>query len=251
MNGLKKLLRSWFLAFLLPKPIVGIFYLPRYIRQWRHYRRIDKLMSVKFSDSYPCLTDWVSDTPFDAHYFYQGAWLGREVARVQPTRHVDIGSSVMSVAVLSGFVDTVFVDYRPLKANLNGLSSVASDILQLPFKPGSLLSLSCLHVIEHIGLGRYGDPTDPEGSLKAAAELESVLSTGGFLYLSLPVGRARVCFNAHRVHAPGQVTAMFARLKLISFSYVDDQGRFMADASMHDAEDLDYGCGMFVFQKSV
>jgi len=249
MNVLKSLLRSWLLAFLLPRPIVGIFYLPRYIRQWLHYRRIDKSMPVKFCDSYPCLTDWVSDTPFDAHYFYQGAWLGREVAKVKPGQHVDIGSSVMSIAVLSGFVDTVFVDYRPLKANLEGLNSVASDILHLPFKPDSVRSLSCLHVIEHIGLGRYGDPIDPEGSLKAAAELESVLCPGGLLYLSLPIGRARVCFNAHRVHAPEQVLGMFAGLKLISFCYVDDQGKFIANASMHTAEAFSYGCGMFVFQK--
>jgi len=249
MNNLKNLLRSWVLAFLLPRPIVGVFYLPRYIRQWLHYRSIDKSMPVLFRDSYPCLTDAVLDTPFDAHYFYQGAWLARELVRVRPDLHVDVGSSVMSIASVSGFVDTVFVDYRPLRANLPGLHSVASDILHLPFKPGSLHSLSCLHVIEHIGLGRYGDPVDPDGSCKAAAELTSLLAPGGGLYLSLPVGRSRVCFNAHRVHAASQVDAMFAGLELVSFSYVDDQGCFFTDASVRDADGFEYGCGMFVFKK--
>lgn len=249
MNGLKTFLRSWLLAFLLPKLFVGIFYLPRYLKEWIQYAGVEKSMSVKLKDSYPCLTDWVSHTPFDAHYFYQGAWLSREVAKVKPLQHVDIGSSVMSIASLSGFVATVFVDYRPLKVNLNGLSSVASDILQLPFRPGSVHSLSCLHVIEHIGLGRYGDSIDPEGSRKAAKELASLLSPGGKLYLSLPVGRARVCFNAHRVHAPKQVLMMFPDLQLCSFSYVDDHGSFAADVSEDMAETLHYGCGMFVFQK--
>ena len=250
MNVLKIFLRSWLLAFLLPKPFVGVFYLPRYIKEWKQYACLEKTMSVKLKDSYPCLTDWVSHTPFDAHYFYQGGWLAREVAKTKPLQHVDIGSSVMSIASLSGFVKTTFVDYRPLKANLEGLSSVASDILQLPFRPGSIDSLSCLHVIEHIGLGRYGDPIDPEGSKKAAKELASLLSPGGRLYLSLPVGKSRICFNAHRVHSPEQVLAMFSDLQMLSFSCVDDSGVFADDISEHKANNYNYGCGMFVFQKS-
>ncbi len=249
MSELRSFFRRWLLAFLLPRPLIGIFYIPRYMKSWRNYSSVEESMPVRLRDSHPCLTDWVSETPFDAHYFYQGAWLGREVANVKPSLHIDIGSSVMSIAVLSGFVETVFVDYRPLKANINGLSSVASDILHLPFKVASIRSLSCLHVIEHIGLGRYGDPVDPEGSRKAASELKSLLSPGGKLYISLPVGKAKVCFNAHRVHSPEQVMNMFSGLKLISFCCVDDYGNFVADAPTSIAENFDYGCGMFVFQK--
>lgn len=249
MNRLKTLLRSWLLAFLLPRPIIGIFYLPRYIADWRRYRRLEASMTVDFADSYPCLTDRVAHTPFDPHYFYQGAWLAREVRNAAPGQHVDVGSSVMSIAVLSGFVDTVFVDYRPLKANLDGLVSVAGDILRLPLRPGSLESLSCLHVIEHIGLGRYGDPIDVDGSKKAAAELASLLAPGGRLYLSLPVGRARVCFNAHRVHSPEQVVAMFPDLQLLSFSCVDDAGRFHNAVDSGRIVTEEYACGMFVFGK--
>jgi len=249
MSRIKTLLRSWLLAFLLPRPIVGIFYLPRYFSDWRRYRSQEKKVSVGFADSYPCLTDRVASTPFDAHYFYQGAWLAREVRSVAPARHVDIGSSVMSIAVLSGFVDTVFVDYRPLKTNLGGLTSLAGDILQLPLRPGSLESLSCLHVIEHIGLGRYGDPIDVEGSNKAAVELASLLAPGGRLFLSLPVGRPRVCFNAHRVHSLEQVVAMFPDLQMLSFACVDDVGTFADGVSESRVHNLDYGCGMFVFRK--
>jgi SAM-dependent methyltransferase len=104
-------------------------------------------------------------------------------------------------------------------------------------------------VIEHIGLGRYGDPLDPKGSIKAAAELQRVLRPGGKLYLSLPIGRERVCFNAHRVHAPSTVLGMFAQMKLMEFSLVDDEAQYIEHASLKNADKLEYGCGLFIFKK--
>jgi hypothetical protein len=177
--------------------------------------------------------------------FYQGAWLARKVAAARPLRHVDIGSSVMNMGVLSAFADTTFVDYRPLKAALRGLDCIAGDILNLPFANESVGSLSCLHVIEHIGLGRYGDSLDPQGSIKAALELQRVTGRGGALLLSLPVGRERVCFNAHRVHSPLTVPKM----RLVEFSYVDDNGQFHEARSPAAAAQLEYDCGMYYFEK--
>ncbi len=249
MRKIRLLARHWLLALLYPRPIVGILYLPRFINHWRRYASSAQGQSMPFSDMQPCLGDWSTHTPFDAHYFYQGAWLSRRLAEAKPARHVDVGSSVLTMSVLSATVDTIFVDYRPLKASLPGLASVAGNILNLPFPSGSIDSLSCLHVIEHIGLGRYGDPIDPTGSVKAAAELQRILKPGGKLYLSLPIGRERICFNAHRVHSPNSVLGMFSSLKLISFSVVDDLGAFIENSTTSSAEKLEYGCGMFVFER--
>lgn len=251
MRKLRLLARHWLLALLYPRPIVGLLYLPRFISHWRRYASTAHGQPMPFSDMQPCLGDWSTHTPFDAHYFYQGAWLSRMLAESKPARHIDIGSSVLTMSVLSATVDTIFVDYRPLKANLPGLDSVAGNILHLPFPSESAESLSCLHVIEHIGLGRYGDPIDPMGSVKAAIELQRILKPGGKLYLSLPVGRERVCFNAHRVHSPNSVLDMFSGLKLLSFSVVDDQGFFTENSMMSSAEKLEYGCGMFVFEREI
>jgi len=200
-------------------------------------------------DLYPCLLDGTVSTPFDGHYFYQGAWLSRLIAKEKPELHVDVGSSVMMVSVLSGMVKTIFVDYRSLQAGLVNLLSIGANITCLPFQSMSIDSLSCQHVIEHIGLGRYGDPINYEGSVQAAQELQRVLKPGGLLYLSLPVGRERVCFNAHRVHAPDSVTGMFKHMKLIEFSYVDDKGFFYEKKSLDDASTNEYACGMYVFEK--
>lgn len=246
MKRIRQFLRGWARALLLPRPLIGLFYLPRYVVHWVRYARIEQLHLL---DSQPCLGDWTTHTPFDAHYFYQGAWLARRLAQSKPGQHVDIGSSVMTISVLSAQVDITFVDYRPLKACLPGLIPVAGNILNLAYQDNSVHSLSCLHVIEHIGLGRYGDPINPQGTSQAAAELQRIVSSGGRLFLSLPIGRERVSFNAHRVHAPATVLAMFSQMRLVEFSYVDDAGQYHESQSPEVAAPLDYGCGLFVFEK--
>jgi SAM-dependent methyltransferase len=143
----------------------------------------------------------------------------------------------------------VFLDYRPLNARLSGLASVAGDIRSLPFVDSTVTSLSCLHVIEHIGLGRYGDDLDPKGSSKAARELQRILASRGKLYLSVPVGRERVCFNAHRVFSTSTILAWFPALQLTNFSLVGDDGKFLGDISPTAADRMEYGCGMFEFTR--
>ncbi len=249
MKQLKLLLRNWILALLLPRPVIGILYLPRFFWHWIKYAQLAKHEIIRIMDLYPCLGDWSEHTPFDAHYFYQGAWLARKIRAARIDKHVDIGSSVLTINVLSAYVETIFVDFRPLQASLTGLNSIAGNILDLPFENNSVCSLSCLHVIEHIGLGRYGDPIDPQGSVKAACELQRIVSSGGKLFLSLPIGRERICFNAHRVHAPDTVLGMFSKMKLIQFSYVDDAGNFHEDKPIEFASHLEYGCGMFHLEK--
>ena len=237
------------MAFVSPRPLVGVFFLPRFFRHWIGYAKSDGAQNIRILDLQPCLGDWSTHTPFDAHYFYQGAWLARRVASAKVVKHVDVGSSVLTMSVLSAQVDTTFVDYRPLKVSLPGLTSIAGNILDLPFADNSVNSLSCLHVIEHIGLGRYGDPIDPSGSIKAALELQRIVNPGGKLYLSLPVGRERICFNAHRVHAPATILPMFAHMRLLEFSYVDDQGMYHENQPIQAVSNLEYGCGLFQFEK--
>lgn len=249
MKRFRTLLRHCVVALLYPRPVIGLLYLPRFFGDWIKYARSAPDTKIRLMDLQPCLGDWSTHTPFDAHYFYQGAWLARRLRNSNIDRHVDIGSSVLTMSVLSAHVETTFVDYRPLKASLPGLTSIAGNILDLPFADGSVNSLSCLHVIEHIGLGRYGDPIDSQGSVKAALELQRIVNSGGKLFLSLPIGRERVCFNAHRVHAPASVLKMFSQMKLVEFSYVDDDGLYHEAKSVEAAAHLEYGCGLFHFDK--
>jgi SAM-dependent methyltransferase len=53
---------------------------------------------------------------------------------------------------------------------------------------------------EHDGLGRYGDPLDPYGDIKAMQIAKTMLKPGGILILAVPVGKDALCWNAHRVY---------------------------------------------------
>ena len=129
--------------------------------------------------------------------------------------------------------------------HLPGVTEKEGSVLALPYDSESLPSLSCLHVVEHIGLGRYGDPIEPRGTELACAELARVLAPSGNLYVSLPVGRPRVSFNAHRVHSVAQVRAYFPDIKLLSFDAVLDDGRYIPDCDDATASAQEYACGMF------
>jgi len=220
----------------------------RYLRDWMSYRRLPNAERLRIVDSHPEIHDRTATTHIDSHYFYANAWAMRRIAN-RPSLHVDIASHHMLVGLMAAVVPVVFVDYRPLRAPLHSLHSLAANALQLPFADSSVTSVSCIHAAEHIGLGRYGDPLDVQGTQKGCKELSRILSPGGFLVFALPVGRHRTCFNAHRVHDPTVIRDYFGDLRLLSFSYVDDYGCFFENAELDQAEGSEYACGLYEFQK--
>src|SRR3954452_5074492 len=217
----------------------------RYLHDRATYSRLPGGGGLRWRDSFPKLTDRLPRSPIDPHYFHQDTWAARRIAERAPSRHVDVGSRVDLVGFLTALTSVVFVDIRPLEVDIDGLECVTGSVLGLPFADGSLESVSCLHVAEHIGLGRYGDPLDPLGTRKAAAELERVLAPGGQLLFSLPVGRSRVEFNAHRVHAPREVASWSAGLSLAEFAGVDDAGVFRRHRDLDELAGANYACGMY------
>jgi SAM-dependent methyltransferase len=186
---------------------------------------------------------------FDKHYVYMDRWAFKHLLEQKPASHVDIGSSIRFLSVASTVAKTTFVDIRPVKPDFDNFEVKQGSILALPYADNSLSSVSCLHVAEHIGLGRYGDPLDPLGTKKACAELARVLAPGGKLYFAVPVGKNATYFNAHRVHSPSAILNYFAGLKLESFATVNDAGHFVETAKPEDYEQAWYACGCFVFTK--
>jgi SAM-dependent methyltransferase len=173
-------------------------------RFWKSYQQYKQLalqeQQPQLDYLYPCLGDDTTETGIEPTYFYQDAWAFEQIVNRHPQHHVDVGSHHKFTALLSKVVPVTMVDIRPLSLPLESLRFKQGSILELPFEDGSIDSLSSLCVVEHIGLGRYGDPLDPNGSEKAIAELCRVLAPGGFLYLSIPVGdQSLVAFNAGRI----------------------------------------------------
>jgi len=233
-------------------PIQLIRAVPRYISFFRDlvkYSRIDGTEQIKIVYTYPCIHDKTKTTGFDTHYFYQDIWALKKIYESKVNHHVDCGSRVDFIGFLTAITKVTFIDIRPLMADLENLDSRKGNILSMPFEDNSILSLSCLHVAEHIGLGRYGAPLDPLGTKKACKELARILAIGGNLYFSLPVGKPRLCFNAHRIHSPRQIIRYFTSLELVELSGIDDEGNFIEDINMSILENSDYACGLFNFTK--
>jgi hypothetical protein len=78
------------------------------------------------------------------------------------------------------------------------------------------------------------------------------LNSGGKFYFSMPIGRQRIEFNAHRIFAVRYLLDTFAGLYRIDrFSYVDDSGDFHENASLAPAEvAANFGCsfGLGIFE---
>ncbi len=222
----------------------------KYYCDWKRYQKLKGEERLLFVNSYPCLYERSGKTAVDPHYFYQGAWAMSRILQARPARHVDIGSEHRWAGLLSVNVPVLFVDVRPVDVRLPHFESRSGDLLHLPFADNSVMSLSSLHVVEHVGLGRYGDKLDPAGTYKALNELVRVLAPGGRLYLALPVGRPRVCFNAHRIVTPELVLEACAGLDLVEFSCVDDGGQMIENCEPGICENARYACGLFLFGKA-
>jgi SAM-dependent methyltransferase len=221
----------------------------RFLRDLHAYSALEGAEPVSSADLLPRFGDWTETTRLDSHYFHLGIWAARRILERRPDRHVDVGSDVNFVGIMTAVTEVEFVDIRPLVVDLPRLRSRAGSVLALPYPSKTIASLSCLHVAEHVGLGRYGDNLDPAGTRKAARELSRVLAPGGTLLFALPVGRERLCFNAHRVHAPATIVNYFDDLELAEFSVVDDSGVLREYVPPDDFAEAHYACGLFRFHR--
>ncbi|GHV56136.1 hypothetical protein AGMMS49579_20360 [Spirochaetia bacterium] len=211
----------------------------------------DNRFSCTWEDRLPCLEDNTTNTEFEPHYTYHPAWAARVLAKTMPKEHIDISSSIYFVTYISAFVPIKFYDYRPAKVNLTNLQSGFTDITKLPFDDNSIESLSSMHVVEHIGLERYGDPFDPQGDIKAMHELERVLKPGGNLLFVVPIaGTMRIQYNAHRIYTYKNIIRYFANLQLVLFSLITDDAQFIENADAKIAAKQKWGCGCFWFTKT-
>lgn len=231
------------------KFVQGIYGYFWFIRDSIRYKIKDPKAKLLNLNLFPILNEKTKLTPFDAHYFYHPVWAFNRIIKNKPKEHVDVASDYRLSSYLSNFIKTTFIDIRPIKVKLKNLTIKEGSALNLPYKNSSVSSLSCLHVIEHIGLGRYGDLIDPKGTIKACNEFKRVLQKNGFLYIATPIGKEKICFNAHRVFFQQTIIDYFKPLRLIEFSIITDNGSFIENTDPNKFKNQNYACGLFVFKK--
>jgi len=208
---------------------------------------------------FPCYGDrQASAGETTGHYFHQDLLVAQEVFHRNPRRHIDVGSSVYGfVSHVAAFRPIEVIDIRPLCSEVPNISFVQADLMEAREISGlSADSVSCLHALEHLGLGRYGDPVNVDGWLYGLRNLSGMTAPGGWLYLSVPISRRpRIEFDAHRVFQPGQITEALAEgMSVKRFAYVDDDGDLHRDVDWLDERmsaglSLDYGCGIWFARK--
>lgn len=247
------LLASYRMALALPRDfglriglwIRGIFWFVRdYSSLAREARDPAHAPTLRFIS--PRLRDKRSTTPVEPVYFFQNTWAARKIFALGVAHHVDVGSSAMALGVIAQHVPVTMVDIRPILLEVEGLKFKEGSILALPFEDGSLDSISSLCVIEHIGLGRYGDAINAYGSESAIRELARVLKPGGHLLISVPVDdECRVYFNAHRAFTRDYLLRLFDQFTI-------EEERYQYGMSMHERYDRakGFGTGMFHLRKA-
>lgn len=194
-------------------------------------------------------TDRFKSFDVDYHYLYHPVWAFNLITKNSPKKHIDVSSINYFPAFLSVVIPTVYYEYRKPNFYFSNLTVLQGDLLNLPLESESVDSISCMHTLEHIGLGRYGDIIDYDGDLKAARELDRVVKKDGLLYLVVPVGKPKIVFNRHRIYSYEMIVEMFCGFQLIEFSIVWDDGSFQANANPSIISTQNYSCGCFCFRK--
>jgi SAM-dependent methyltransferase len=235
------------------KPLLGLARYVTVLEEFRAYRRLVKQAqtgeAVAVGDLYPWLLDKYRVAGNADKYFYQDTWCARKVAETRPATHVDVGSSLLTVGIMAQYTDLVEIDLRPLPINLPGLTFQTGSLLSLPFAADSVESISSLSVVEHVGLGRYGDTLDARGTDRACLELQRVLRPGGALYVAVPTHRTpRTYFNAHRVFHPDDFIRKFPNLALTEERYATENG--VMDRAEYERLGLPDAYGCFQFGKT-
>lgn len=232
------------------------------LHMFRDYRQFSAQSGLSedfaFGFTHPCPADRFEESGVaSGHYFHQDLLVARRIFERRPVRHIDVGSRVDGfVAHVASFRKIEVLDLRQITKAVKNIIFHEYDLLDSTGQFDSCCdSLSCLHTLEHIGLGRYGDRVMVDGHIKGFQMLGSILKPGGILYLSVPIGPQRIDFNAHRVFAVQTILNMSRdKYELLNFSFVDDLGDLhenvdVSEEVLKKSFDCWYGCGIFEFRK--
>ncbi|KAF0192548.1 MAG: hypothetical protein FD165_711 [Gammaproteobacteria bacterium] len=230
--------------------------LPRYIRDYFRFRSGYKGRL----EIVPCLHDWYEEGgSTKTEYFWQDLLVARKIFDARPDRHVDIGSRVDGfVAHVASFREIEIFDVRPIDMRIPGITITQADLMKpIEGKEEYCDSISCLHALEHFGLGRYNDPIHPKGFECAIKSIAALLKTDGVLYLSVPLGTPRVEFNAQHIFDPRTIVNIAAdnKLEMTALTVIKDGNRIeeltLVGKSLDRLANQRYALGIFEFNKTL
>lgn len=233
----------------------------RHLGQFRRFyrdRSAFKAMGGAIAEDYPILTDFTANAGSGTgQYFHQDLLVAQLIHEAKPARHLDIGSRIDGfVAHVAAFRPIEVIDIRPMPPSIH--ANIRYSVLDLMDGDisgfGQADSVSCLHAIEHFGLGRYGDPLDPDGHKKGFANIAKLVAPGGRLYISMPISRTtKVQFNSQRLFAARDIFTWGEAIdgfSLERFDWVDERGDLHPSATPEDAAGCPFGLGIYTLRRT-
>ena len=239
---LKKLLKNY------------IRYYSKYLSQKFEFKKL----GGNITHNYMILDDYkASAGSASGHYFHQDLLVASFIKKDNPIKHIDIGSRIDGfVAHVASFREIDVMDIRNLEISEHkNINFIQKDMMDKNSLEENITdSISCLHAIEHFGLGRYGDKIDINGHINGFNNIIKMLKSGGKLYISFPIGkRNEIHFNAHRVFHHNDIfnwNESLDNIILERFDFVDDRGKLNLNKNLNtDCKEIKFGCGIYTFQK--
>jgi len=174
---------------------------------------------------YTGASGWSYDRSRSRNYYPEtDGWLHEALGKYPVTdKHIlIIGSEepyYEGIAIHSG-AEVMMVEYQRVTSDHPKLMTMTAE----EFEKDTRLFDGAISIssVEHSGLGRYGDPLDPDGDLKAMKVLADKLRQGSLCYLAVPVGVDQILWNAHRVYGRTRFPLLIRDFELIdSFGFVE------------------------------
>lgn len=209
--------------------------------------------AIHEKDIYPIILDKYSEMGSVNNYFWQDLWAAKLIHKNHPQLHYDIGSRLdgFIAHILAMDIPIKVIDVRSFPVPIENMDTVVDDATELrQFEDDSVESLSALCSLEHFGLGRYGDKVDPEACFKVFEKIQDKLKVGGRLYISVPIGKEKVQFNAHRIFYASTIVNAFSRMELKELSCCTES-RIMKNIDINQFDNYDgkqpiYGLFYFI-----
>lgn len=223
----------------------------------KQYQEQNRRPNFEIKEQYmwPVIKDKYAMAGTINNYFWQDLWAARLIYKTGIKKHFDIGSRIdgFIAHLLSMNMDVTLIDIREFPGKVENLYTIVDDATSLKQIPDDTIeSMSALCSLEHFGLGRYGDPIDPEACFRCFREIQKKIKTGGNLYISLPIGKERVEFNAHRVFFANTIVEEFRGMELVEFACTA-QGEIEYNVDIHkydeDMHNGNFRYGLFHFIK--
>ncbi len=237
------------------KIVFSLYNFPRFIKEIFIFKK----KGGKINNYFPILYDYNDHAGnIKSHYFHQDLRVSSLLFKDKPSSHIDVGSRIDGfISSISIFMEVSVLDIRKLDIKKNNINFIQGDIMDEKFDlHKKFKSVSCLHTLEHFGLGRYSDDINPQGYLIGFKNLYNLLDKGGKLYLSFPISStSRIEFNAHRVFHFKDIFNWITKLnisdlKLISFDLIDDNSKLLINQDLDNIlNHINFGCGIYTFKK--